>query len=123
MSRFIIRAVNSGFKFDLNAPNGQAIATSEVYDSKAACLKGVESVRKIAATAKLEDQTASDNRSLSHPKYELYQDKSGAFRFRLKSRNGKIVAISEGYSTKAACENGIDSIRKNAPDAEVAEAD
>jgi uncharacterized protein YegP (UPF0339 family) len=50
-------------------------------------------------------------------KFEVYQDGSGDYRFRLKARNGQVIATGEGYSTKKACLNGIASIRKNAPDA------
>ena len=46
-------------------------------------------------------------------------DKAGEFRFRLKARNGEISATGEGYKAKASCLNGIESIRKNAPDAAV----
>ncbi|WP_270411001.1 YegP family protein [Microbacterium maritypicum] len=56
-------------------------------------------------------------------KFELYTDKSGEYRFRLKAGNGEVVAISEGYSSKSAALNGIDSVRRNAADAEVVEAD
>ena len=121
MAKFAIRAVSSGYKFDLKAPNGQVIATSEVYETRAACRKGIESVRKSALKAKLEDLTEDAFETVTNPKFQLYQDKSGAFRFRLKSRNGQVVAVSEGYSTKAACENGIESVQKNAPDAEIEE--
>ena len=121
MSKFIIRAVSSGVKFDLIAANGQQIASSEVYDTAAACKKGIASVRKNAPIAALEDQTAEDFTARSNPKFEIFEDKAGSFRFRLKSRNGKVVAVSEGYTTKAGCENGIESVRKNAPDAEVEE--
>ncbi|WP_082478232.1 MULTISPECIES: YegP family protein [unclassified Microbacterium] len=55
-------------------------------------------------------------------KFELYTDKSGEYRFRLKSGNGEVIAISEGYSSKSAALNGIDSVRRNAADAEVVEA-
>ncbi|MCS3442272.1 MULTISPECIES: YegP family protein [Microbacterium] len=55
-------------------------------------------------------------------KFELYTDKSGEYRFRLKSGNGEVIAISEGYSSKAAALNGIESVRRNAADAEVVEA-
>jgi len=80
----------------------------------AACKKGIESVRKNAPKAVLEDQTAEGFKTASNPKFELYRDKSGGYRFRLKSRNGKIIAASESYTSKAACENGIESVRKNA---------
>ncbi|MGJ0390823.1 YegP family protein [Microbacterium sp. CGR1] len=55
-------------------------------------------------------------------RFELYTDKSGEYRFRLKSGNGEVIAISEGYSSKSAALNGIDSVRRNAADAEVVEA-
>lgn len=54
-------------------------------------------------------------------KFELYTDKSGEYRFRLKAGNGQVIAISEGYSTKAAAENGIESVKTNAPDATTVE--
>ena len=121
MSKFVVRTVASGVKFDLKATNGQVIATSEVYDTKASCLSGIESVRKCAPVASLENQTVDGWEKVTHPKFEMYLDKAGEFRFRLKARNGKIIAISEGYTTKASCENGIDSVRKNAEVAEIEE--
>ncbi|MFK0402048.1 YegP family protein [Microbacterium sp. NPDC090225] len=54
-------------------------------------------------------------------KFELYTDRSGEYRFRLKAGNGQVIATSEGYSSKSAAENGIESVRTNAPDAEVVE--
>ena len=119
MSSFLIRPVPTGYKFDLKAPNGQIIATSEVYETRAACRKGIESVRKSAPKAKPEDLTEELSEAVTNPKFQLFQDKSGNYRFRLKSRNGQVVAVSEGYSTKAACENGMESVRKNAPEAEI----
>ena len=121
MSKFVIRNVSSGIKFDLKATNGQVIATSEVYESKAACENGIASVQKNAPIAKVEDQTAAGFETVTNPKFELYEDKGGEYRFRLKARNGEIIAISEGYTTKAACENGIASVQKNAPEAEIVE--
>lgn len=121
MSKFVIREVPSGIKFDLKAANGQVIATSEVYTTKNVCLKGIQSVRKNAPIAKFEDQTEEGFTPVTNPKFELYKDKAGAFRFRLKARNGEIIAISEGYTSKAACENGIESVRQNAPEAQIVE--
>lgn len=118
MGRFVIRRTATGVKFDLRAANGQIVATSEVYASEAACRSGLESVRKNAPAAKLEDQTAGTARALTNPKFELYTDKAGRYRFRLRARNGGIIAVSEGYSTRTACLNGIESVRANAPDAE-----
>jgi len=121
MSKFVIRTVTSGIKFDLKATNGQVIASSEVYESKAACENGIESVRKNAPIAAFENQTVENYETATNPKFEMYEDKGGEYRFRLKSRNGQIIATSEGYKTKAACENGIESVRKNAPEAEIEE--
>jgi len=123
MGKFVIKTVKSGIKFDLKAGNGEVIATSEVYTSRAACLNGIESVRKNASAAKLEDQTVEDVEAVTNPKFEVYTDKAGEFRFRLKARNGEIIAVSEGYKAKASCMNGIESVRKNAPDAETVEAE
>ena len=121
MSKFVIRAVPTGVKFDLKAANGQTIATSEVYETKSACLKGIQSVKKNAATQKIENQTEQGWKILTNPKYELYRDKSGQYRFRLTARNGQTIAISEGYTTLAACCNGIVSVQKNAPESEITE--
>ena len=118
MSKFVIRKVASGIKFDLKHTNGQVIATSEVYTTKASCLAGVASVKKNAPVANVENQTAEGYAIEKNPKFEMFQDKAGEFRFRLKARNGQIIAVSEGYTTKAACENGIASVQKNAPEAE-----
>ncbi|MBN1432025.1 MAG: YegP family protein [Methanomicrobiaceae archaeon] len=54
-------------------------------------------------------------------KFEVYTDNAGEYRFRLKAPNGKIIAVGEGYSSKSACLNGIESIKKNAPNAPVEE--
>ena len=121
MSKFVIRTVASGIKFDLRHTNGQVIATSEVYESKAACLNGVESVRKNAPIANFEDQTVEVVETAVNPKFEMYQDKAGEYRFRLKARNGEIIGTSEGYVAKASCLNGIESVQKNAPVAEIVE--
>ena len=114
MSRFIIRAVATGLKFDLRADNGQAVATSEAYTSEAACRRGIESVRRNAPSAPVEDQTEPGAGKLPHPKFELYRDRSGAFRFRLKAANGRVVAVSEPYGSKSACLGGIESVKKSA---------
>jgi uncharacterized protein YegP (UPF0339 family) len=58
---------------------------------------------------------------MAGPKFEVYTDSQGEFRFRLKAPNGEIIAVSEGYTTKAGCMNGIESVKKNAPLAEVVE--
>ena len=123
MSKFVVREVNSGIKFDLKATNGQIILSSEVYTTKAACLSGIEAVRKNAAAANVENQTEEGYETLTPPKFEMYEDKAGEFRFRLKATNGQIIAVSEGYKAKASCENGIASVKKNAVDAPVEKQD
>ena len=119
MSKFVIRTVSSGIKFDLKATNGQVIATSEVYTTEAACRNGVESVMKNAPIANVENQTEEGYAVQKHPKFEMYQDNAGEFRFRLKATNGQVIAVSEGYTAKAGCLNGIESVQKNAPEAEI----
>ena len=119
MGKFIIRETATGIKFDLKAGNGEAIATSEVYNSEDACRKGIASVQKNAPVAAVEDQTVEGYAEQKHPKFEVYADKKGEFRFRLKATNGQIIATGEGYKAKASCLNGIASVKKNAPDAEI----
>ncbi len=116
--KFIITTTKNGeYTFNLKASNGEVIlVASETYTTRSACENGVESVRKNALSG-IEDQTR--NESLAHPKYELYQDKAGEFRFRLKARNGENIGKSEGYKAKASAKKGIASIAKNAPDAPI----
>ena len=121
MGKFAIKRVKTGIKFNLKAGNGEVIATSEVYTSESACKNGIESVRKNAPIANLEDQTVEGFETLTNPKFEVYTDKAGEFRFRLKARNGEIIAVSEGYTRRSSCLNGIESVRKNAPEADVVE--
>lgn len=121
MGKFVIRTTNTGIKFDLKAGNGEVIATSEVYKSLKSCLNGAASVKKNAPIANLEDQTAEEYAKEKCPKFEMYIDKAGEYRFRLKATNGQTIATSEGYSAKAGCLNGIDSVKRNAPDAEIDE--
>ena len=56
-------------------------------------------------------------------KFEVYKDKAGKFRFRLKAGNGEIIAAGEAYESKASCLNGVESVKKNAADAKVEELD
>lgn len=117
MGEFILKKIGEGqFVFHLKANNRQTICTSQVYTSMVSCRHGVGSCRKNCASH-VEDQTLQNPEKLKHPKYELYQDKAEQFRFRLKAPNGRIVAVSQGYTTKGAAKNGIESIMNNAPDA------
>lgn len=121
MGKFVIKETNTGIKFDLKATNGQVIGTSEVYTTKSACMNGIESVKSNALIAKFEDQTKADYEQVTNPKFEMYLDRAGEFRFRLKARNGENILASEGYTTKESCLNGIDSVRKNVVDATIEE--
>ena len=114
MGKYVVKKTNTGIKFDLKAGNGEIIANSEVYTTRSACLNGIKSVMKNAPVAKVEDQTAEGFEKVTNPKFEVYVDKAGEFRFRLKARNGEIIATGEGYKAKSSCLNGIESIRKNA---------
>ena len=119
MGKFVVKEVNTGVRFNLKANNGQVIATSQVYKSYATLMKGINSIKKNAPIAPVENQTVEGYEVLKHPKWEIYTDKAGEFRFRLKARNGQIICAGEGYSQMSGCKNGIESIIKNAPDAEV----
>ena len=119
MGKFVIRETKTGMKFDLKAGNGEVIATSEVYTSEKSCRNGIVSVQKNAPVAAVENQTVEGYAVEKHPKFEVYTDKAGEFRFRLKARNGEVIAASEGYKAKVSCLNGVDSVRRNAPDAAV----
>ena len=121
MGKFVIRKTNTGVKFDLKAGNGEVIATSEVYSSDDVCKKGIASVQKNAPVAAVENQTVEGYAVEKNPKFEVYADKAGELRFRLKATNGQIIAVSEGYKAMAGCLNGIESVKKNAPDADIVE--
>ena len=114
MGKFVIKQAKTGVKFDLKAGNGEVIASSQVYKSLVTCKKGIASVQKNAVAAAVEDQTAEGFQKEKNPKFEIYTDKGGEFRFRLKATNGQIIATSEGYKTMKSCKNGIASVKKNA---------
>lgn len=94
------------FRFRLNAGNGQNILGSEGYTSKSSCLNGVESVKKNAA---------DDSR------YERKETKAGKFSFNLKAGNSQVIGTSQSYESAASRDNGIESVKKNAPDATIAD--
>ena len=119
MGYFVFKKTNTGVKFDLVAGNHEVIATSEVYKSETSCKKGIASVRRNAPIANVEDKTVEPVVTAHCPKFEIYMDKSGQYRFRQKATNGQIIAVSENYVAKASCLNGIESVRKNAADAPI----
>ena len=123
MGKFVIRQTNTGVKFDLKAGNGEIIATSEVYTTEEACRNGIASVQKNAPAAAMENQTVEGYAVEKHPKFEVYLDKAGEYRFRLKATNGEIIAVSEGYKAKPSALNGIESVRKNAAEGNIVKAE
>ena len=119
MGKFVIKKTATGIKFDLKASNGEVIATSEIYQSGASCKKGIASVQKNAPLAAVENQTAEGFAKEKNPKFEIYTDKAGEIRFRLKATNGQIIAVSQAYTALSSCQKGIESVKKNAPDATI----
>ena len=118
MGKFVIKPAKTGVMFNLLADNGKVICTSQVYASDSSCMSGVESVRT-NSRSKIEDQTAGEYKKLTNPKYEIFLDSAGEYRFRLKAMNGEIIAASQGYKSKGSCKKGIASISNNAPAAEI----
>ena len=105
MGKFVITQRKNGeFQFNLLAGNGQVILTSEGYASKPSCKNGVKSVMKNAADAK---------------RFEAKVAKNGKYHFNLKASNGQVIGSSEMYDSQASCDNGIVSVKKNAPGATV----
>ena len=94
MGKFIIKSISTGFIFDLKAINGQIIATGgEVYNSLASVKTGIASVAKNAPLADVEDQTITAASEKTNPKFEIYKDKVGEFRFRLKSSKMDLLCV------------------------------
>ncbi len=118
MGKFEIKTSKSGVRFNLKAGNGEVIAASQIYTTESSCRKGINSVKR-CCVGEIEDQTVEGFEKVKHPKFEVYTDKAGEYRFRLKATNGQIIAVGEGYKAKKSCLNGIASIKKNAPDAEI----
>lgn len=105
MGKFEIYTDKRGeFRFRLKSSNGQTILTGEGYKAKAGCTNGIESVRK---------NSSDDGR------FERLVSKGGSPYFNLKASNGQIIGNSEMYSSTSGMENGIASVKKNAPDAKV----
>ena len=114
MGKFAVKNTKAGFHFNLKAGNGEIIATSEVYNTLRSCMNGVDSVKRNAPKAAVEDQTVEGFKKEKCPKFEIYADKKGEFRFRLKATHGQIIAVSESYKAMDSCKNGIESVKKNA---------
>ena len=105
MGTFVVsKRKDDHFQFNLKATNGQVILTSQGYTTKGACMDGIASVKNHAAT----DSNFEWNCSIDNRPY-----------FNLKASNGQVIGTSQMYESDAACENGIESVMANAPDAEI----
>ena len=126
MGKFVIKKTpTGGFNFSLYASNMEKIAvSSQIYTTKAACKNGIASIGKHSVRCieegKIEDQTLKKVEAKTWPKFEIYLDKAGLYRYRLIASNGESIAMSEeGYKSKNGCLNGIKSVSVNSPDAEI----
>ncbi len=109
MGKFEVYCDKAGeHRFRLKAGNGQIILASEGYSSKDGCENGIESVK--------ENSQERDN-------FVTKETSNGGCMFNLKAGNGQVIGTSEVYTSDSACENGIESVMKNAPDAEVVMCD
>ena len=118
MPKFQVYKDTAGkYRFRLRADNNKIIAVGEAYEQYAGCINGIKSIQK-NFKAPVEDITIEGQR-FSNPKFQVYKDNAGKFRFHLYARNGEIIAdSSEGYETKDACFNGIDVVGQSG-DAEI----
>ncbi len=123
MGKFVIKSTGKGFRFNLLASNGQVIVTSQTYKSLASCKGGIASVQACAPVAAVEDQTKGSFEPAKCPKFQIYLDKAGEYRFRLLAKNGQNIAAGEGYTRMDSCENGIESVRKNSQGAPIERED
>lgn len=108
-------AKDGSFVYVVVAGNKEVIAKSaQTYASASSCRSAVASVARIAKSAAVEDQTLTKPKPEKFPKFEIYTDKSGLFRFRLFASNGQqLLACTQGYAQKTGCKNGIKSVIAN----------
>ena len=120
MGKFVIKKGKKGFRFDLKAVNGLIVASGDdFFADEAAAKKAIAAWQKNVAAAKIEDQTVEGFKKAKGSKFEIFKDEKGSFRFRLKSGNGQVLAVSEAYKRKPSAVNGINSVIKNSAKAEV----
>ena len=117
--KFDIKKAKDGrYFFSLYASNYAVIAYSQMYSSSSAAMNGIQSVIANASKTLTEDTTLKRYAPLPCPKWEIYVDKGGEYRFRLYAVNGQCVCHSaHGYSSKSGCKGGIESISRFASDA------
>ncbi len=121
--KIIITKTPKGFfRFSLKASNHQTVLTSQNYSTLRTCKDGIDAIKK-NALAHIEDLTLKEVKKMKFPKYEVYIDKAGLYRYRLLAANGQNIAIvEEGYTTKSGCLNGINAVSRAAVDAAVDES-
>lgn len=105
---FELKKSGDKYHFVLKAGNGQVILSSQMYASKASAMNGIESIQK---NCQNEDS------------FEMKTAKNGKFHWNIKATNGQIIGSSQMYSSESGAKNGIESVRKNAPGAEVKEVE
>lgn len=107
MEKFEIKKrINGEFQFNLKAANGQIILTSEGYTTKSGCQNGINSVKNNAPLDSRYDRRTATN---------------GKSYFNLKAANGEIIGTSQMYENASNRDNGIESVKTNAPTAEIAD--
>jgi hypothetical protein len=107
MAKFeVYQDARDEYRFRLKAGNGQKILASEGYKAKAGCMNGIESVK---------------TNSQDDSKFERKESKNGKHYFNLKASNGQVIGTSEMYEATSGMENGIASVKKNAPIATIEE--
>ena len=106
----IYKDVAGKFRFRLLAENNRIVAVGEAYEQHSSCLIGVKSVMKNYGSD-VEDTTV-EGKKIPNPKYQVFKDKAGEFRFHLKASNGETIATSEGYETKESCLDGINAVKR-----------
>lgn len=125
-AKFVYRKTEKGnYVYKLYSSNYRVIAIGgEPYSSLTAMKTGINSIIKNAADAPIEDQTLKKVVEQKCPKWEIYLDAKGEYRFRLKASNGNIVCITnDGYLSKPACKNGMQAIAKAAANSEIVQSD
>ena len=118
----IKRTKDDRYVFNLYASNHVIIATSQTYTTSGAAMNGIRSIIANAERSPIEDQTLKNYVALPYPKWEMYVDRGGQYRFRLNAPNGSCIVHSQGYTSKSSCKRGIDSIIRFATDAEIAKS-
>ena len=121
--RFEIKKAKDGrYVFNLYAPNHVIVATSQIYSTAQSAVIGINSIISNAEKASIEDRTLKTVTECAFPKWEIYEDKGGQFRFRLYATNGSCVVHSQGYTTKSSCKKGIESIIRCSKNPEIDKA-